>query len=160
MSVKKQACGRSLRVSKELRLLELLVWASWSVDYHTCLKNNELTSAYLQSLAISYTNESFERASYAMLLRWLRERFPEHHIPDETTNAVRNQSAWSAHARITEVFLNLARTQHSQGILDPEVQIGLGVLFYTNSEFDRAKDCFESALSARPKVSVDWRKLS
>lgn len=107
-----------------------------------------------QSLAISYTNESFERASYTMLLRWLKARFPQHRIPGETTNAVRNQSSWSVHARVTEEFLNLARAQHSQGILDPEVQIGLGVLFYTSSEFDRAKDCFESALSARPKVSA------
>jgi peroxin-5 len=113
----------------------------------------------LMSLAISYTNESFERASYAMLLRWLRARYPQHPIPDETADAVRNQSAWSAHARITEVFLNLARAQHSQGILDPEVQIGLGVLFYTNSEFDRAKDCFESALSTRPKDFLLWNRL-
>jgi hypothetical protein len=87
-----------------------------------------------------------------MLLRWMRARFPSHLIPEETVNAVRNNSAWDAHNRVTEVFLNLARIQHGQGTLDPEVQIGLGVLFYTNSEFDRAKDCFESALSVRPRV--------
>lgn len=73
-------------------------------------------------------------------------------------NAVRNNSAWDAHNRVTEVFLNLARIQHGQGMLDPEVQIGLGVLFYTNSEFDRAKDCFESALTVRPRVR-DHQKM-
>jgi peroxin-5 len=88
-----------------------------------------------------------------MLLRWVRARFPSQHIPEETINAVRNNSVWDAHNRVTEAFLNLARTQHSQGTLDPEVQIGLGILFYTNSEFDRAKDCFESSLSVRPRVS-------
>jgi peroxin-5 len=116
-----------------------------------------------QSLAISYTNESFERASYSTLLRWMRARFPSQHIPEETANAVRNNSTWDAHNRVTEIFLNLARTQHSQGILDPEVQIGLGILFYTNAEFDRAKDCFESALSTRPKVCNNpqsWYKIS
>jgi peroxin-5 len=89
-----------------------------------------------------------------MLLRWMRARFPSHTIPEETANAVQNHSAWDVHNRVTEVFLNLARTQHNQGILDPEVQIALGVLFYTNSEFDRAKDCFESALSVLPRARI------
>lgn len=111
------------------------------------------------SLAISYTNEAFERASYTMLLRWMRTRFPSQHIPEETVNAVRHNSLWDAHSRVTEVFLNLARTQHSQSTLDPDVQIGLGILFYTNSEFDRAKDCFESALSVRPRDYLLWNRL-
>jgi peroxin-5 len=94
-----------------------------------------------------------------MLLRWMRARFPSQIIPEETANAVRNHSAWDVHNRVTEVFLNLARAQHSQGTLDPEVQIGLGVLFYTNSEFNRAKDCFESALSVLPRVCTHPHSL-
>jgi len=94
-----------------------------------------------------------------MLLRWMRARFPSQPIPEEAANAVRNHSAWDAHNRVTDVFLNLARAQHSQGALDPEVQIGLGVLFYTNSEFDRAKDCFRSALSALPRVRTNLHCL-
>ncbi|TFK68680.1 TPR-like protein [Pluteus cervinus] len=111
------------------------------------------------SLAISYTNESYDRASHMMLLRWLRARFPSHPIPDETWHAVRNNSTWDAHDRITEVFLNLARSQHHEGVMDADVQIALGVLFYSNSEYDRAKDCFESALSARPQDYLLWNRL-
>jgi peroxin-5 len=65
-------------------------------------------------------------------------------------------NAWHAHDEITDVFLRLARQQHQQGVMDPDVQVGLGILFYTNTEYDRAKDCFESALVARPKVSTPF----
>ncbi|KAJ7496031.1 hypothetical protein B0H11DRAFT_2155850 [Mycena galericulata] len=111
------------------------------------------------SLAISYTNESMDRASHSMLLRWIRSRFPSHQIPPETIAAVATNSMWDTHSRLTEVFLDLARTQHSRGEMDPDVQIALGILFYTNSEYDRAKDCFETALSARPTDFVLWNRL-
>lgn len=88
-----------------------------------------------------------------MLLRWLRARFPSLAVSEETIGAMATHSSWDTHNRITDLFLTLARSQHSEGVLDPEVQIGLGVLFYTNGEYDRAKDCFESALAVRPKVN-------
>ncbi|KAJ6500063.1 hypothetical protein C8R47DRAFT_1110301 [Mycena vitilis] len=111
------------------------------------------------SLAISYTNESMDRASHAMLLRWIRSRFPAHPVPAETIAAVATNAVWDAHTRLTDAFLDLARTQHSRGEMDADVQIALGILFYTNSEYDRAKDCFESALSVHPTDFVLWNRL-
>jgi peroxin-5 len=81
-----------------------------------------------------------------MLLRWLRARFPDAPISSEVQEAV------TSHDLVTEAFLNVARTQHTQGVIDPDVQLALGVLFYTNNAYDRAKDCFEAALSVRPTV--------
>lgn len=86
-----------------------------------------------------------------MLLRWLHARYPEHHIPDETWNSLKN-SSWHSHEQVTNTFLALARDQHARGELDADVQIGLGVLFYTNGQYSHAKDCFEAALSIRPQV--------
>ena len=86
-----------------------------------------------------------------MLLRWLRARFPDAQISPKVKEAV-TQSSWHSHDMVTEAFLNVARAQHAQGVIDPDVQLALGVLFYTNNAYDRAKDCFEAALSLRPTV--------
>ncbi|EKM54250.1 uncharacterized protein PHACADRAFT_97499 [Phanerochaete carnosa HHB-10118-sp] len=110
------------------------------------------------SLAISFTNENYERASHTMLLRWLHARHPEFPIPQEAWDTLRG-SAWASHERVTETFINLAREQHGRGELDADVQIGLGVLFYTHGLYDRAKDCFETALSVRPNDYLLWNRL-
>ncbi|KAI0051853.1 TPR-like protein [Auriscalpium vulgare] len=114
--------------------------------------------AGMLSLAISYTNESFDRGSYSMLHRWLRARFPEVPVSQETVESL-SQTQWHSHTLVTEAFLAVARAQHAQGIMDPDVQIALGVLSYTNGNYDRAKDCFEAALSARPKDYLLWNRL-
>ncbi|KAI0062885.1 TPR-like protein [Artomyces pyxidatus] len=110
------------------------------------------------SLAISYTNESYDRASHTMLLRWLRARFPEEPISHETLQSL-SQTPWHSHTLVTDAFLSVARAQHAQGIVDPDVQIALGVLSYTNGTYDRAKDCFETALSVRPRDYLLWNRL-
>ncbi|KAG5647025.1 hypothetical protein DXG03_001395 [Asterophora parasitica] len=115
--------------------------------------------AGMMSLAISFTNESYDRASHTMLLRWLRARFPSLEVPESTIKAMATNSSWDTHTRITDLFLTLARSQHAEGVVDPDVQIGLGVLFYTNGEYDRAKDCFESALAVRPGDYTLWNRL-
>ena len=116
-----------------------------------------------QSLAISFTNESYDRASHTMLLRWFRAHYPSIPIPEETTKAMATSSSWDTHDRITDLFLNLARTQHSQDHMDPDLQIALGVLFYTNGNYNQAQDCFVAALNVRPKVrfilSIDHEVL-
>ncbi|KAH9040745.1 peroxisome targeting signal receptor [Lactarius pseudohatsudake] len=110
------------------------------------------------SLAISYTNESLDRASHSMLMRWLCARFPDVPVPPEAQNSL-TRSSWHSHNVVTEAFLTVARTQHAQGVIDPDVQLALGVLFYTNGAYDRAKDCFESALSVRPTDYLLWNRL-
>jgi len=111
------------------------------------------------SLAISFANESYDRASHTILLRWLRARYPSVPAPVETMEAIATHASWDTHTRITDLFLILARSQHSEGVVDSDVQTALGVLFYTNGEYGRAKDCFETALGVKPQDYLLWNRL-
>ncbi len=83
-----------------------------------------------------------------MLMRWLLARFPFYTPPPETMESLR-KTPWDSINRVTEAFLDVARQQHAQGTVDADVQTGLGVLFYTNRDYDGARDCFESALKGK-----------
>lgn len=117
------------------------------------------SAAGMLSLAISFTNESFDKASHAMLLRWFRTAYPDMPIPQETAQAVRTSMSWVTHEKITELFLDLTRKHHAEGRMDEDLQIALGVLFYNVAEYTRAHDCFAAALSARPKDYRLWNRL-
>ncbi|KAG6335580.1 hypothetical protein ID866_3520 [Astraeus odoratus] len=128
----------------------------------TGVRHAETTSADgagMLSLAISYTNESYDRACYLTLLRWLRARFPSFPIPTEVEKAVTSHATWDVQGHLTDAFLALARQQYEQDIVNADVQVALGILFYNALEYDRAKDCFESALSLRPQDYLLWNRL-
>ncbi|THH09396.1 hypothetical protein EW145_g2051 [Phellinidium pouzarii] len=114
--------------------------------------------AGMLSLATAFTNENYERGSHAMLLHWLLARFPEYSPPPETAASLKS-TYWNSHERVTEAFLAVARAQHAMGLVNADVQTGLGILFYTNSDFDRAKDCFAAALAVHPKDYLLWNRL-
>jgi len=113
------------------------------------------SSAGLLSLAISFTNESYQKGSHTMLLRWIRALFPEFSPPDEVASV----SPWASHDRVKDALLAIARHQHQSGVVDPDVQTALGVLFYTNGEFEHSKDCFEAALGVKPNDYLLWNRL-
>jgi len=54
--------------------------------------------------------------------------------------------------------LYLDAIQQNSDTIDPDLQTGLGVLYNLSSEFNKAVEAFNSALSVRPEVkpcSVD-----
>lgn len=111
----------------------------------------------MQTLASAFTNEGYERGSHALLLRWLTARFPEHTAPPETLESLKH-SHWVSRDKVRDAFLSVARVHYNAGIVDADVQSGLGVLFYTDGDFARARDCFAAALAVRPKDYLLWNR--
>jgi len=127
-------------------------------------KAAELTALACQSLAIAYINEGQDSRALSVLEQWVERCYPNSHT--SLKNAIPDPlNPWAGQQRVTDMFLNAARAgpraRHSESAtdmpdsaIDADVQVGLGVLFYGNSEYSLAKDCFEAALSERPNVSV------
>ncbi|KAG2180490.1 hypothetical protein INT44_003494 [Umbelopsis vinacea] len=108
----------------------------------------------LMSLAVSYTNESYDHAAYQTLERWILQRYPDTVPP----MAEPTETPFDLHGRVTDMFLAAARAAPADN-MDADVQVGLGVLFYGSNEFEKAVDCFVSALKGRPGDYLLWNRL-
>ncbi|CAG8466387.1 1006_t:CDS:2 [Ambispora gerdemannii] len=108
----------------------------------------------LMSLAVSYTNENYEQQSYLTLERWMTAKYPE-----IVTSSAPMDTVHDTHSRVTELFLRAARNAPDGQQMDPDVQVGLGVLFYGSGDYSKAIDCFVSALNNRPKDYLLWNRL-
>ncbi|KAI5302295.1 hypothetical protein KEM56_000823, partial [Ascosphaera pollenicola] len=52
------------------------------------------------------------------------------------------------HEKITDYFIKAAQLSPQGEHMDPDVQVGLGVLFYGAEEYEKAVDCFSAALAS------------
>lgn len=104
----------------------------------------------LMGLAISYTNEGYDTTAYRTLERWLSAKYPQIIPPDSLTPDTDTGfvDRHELHQKVTDLFIRAARLSPQGDAMDPDVQVGLGVLFYGAEEYSKAIDCFEAALAS------------
>jgi len=126
----------------------------------------------LSTLATSYTNESMQRLAFYSLINWLKYHSDYSNLLGNDEQAARlvqaatDQSSFYmatlnvVHAGdfidLQEVFLRAVRQSQK---IDPDLQCCLGVLFHLSGEYDKAADCFKTALQIKPNDHLLWNKL-
>jgi peroxin-5 len=113
--------------------------------------------AALMGLAVSYTNEGYDSTAYRTLERWLSVRYPQIIGPSDLSSAADMGFTDRAqlHQRVTDLFIRAAQLSPNGASMDPDVQVGLGVLFYGAEEYDKAVDCFSAALASSEEGSTN-----
>lgn len=115
----------------------------------------------LMGLAVSYTNEGYDTTAYRTLERWLFTKYPALAPPKDPldTNTTSDEFGFTdrhlLHQRVTDLFIRAAQLSPDPTTMDPDVQVGLGVLFYGDEEFDKAVDCFSAALHSNEAGSTN-----
>lgn len=123
----------------------------------------------LMTLAVSYTNEGYDSTAYRTLERWLSIRYPSIISPAglAPVTELGFTDRQLLHEKVTNLFIQAARLSPDGEHMDPDVQVGLGVLFYGAEEYDKAVDCFSSALASselgssnkQNQVHLLWNRL-
>ncbi|WWC97367.1 hypothetical protein V866_004246 [Kwoniella sp. B9012] len=115
----------------------------------------------LTNLAISYVNESLDLAALTVLHQYLSLVHPTHAGQAPSRSSLGdNNSPWALHESMAERFLNLAREQwqNTQSV-DPNVQVGLGTLYYMMDNYEEARGCWTNALGEKPDDYLLWNRL-
>lgn len=125
-----------------------------------CLELHPENSEALMTLAISYINEGYDNAAFATLERWISTKYPNVAEQARQQNpSIDDEDRFSLNKRVTHLFMNAAQLSPDHASMDPDVQMGLGVLFYANEDFDKTIDCFRAALSIKPDDPILWNRL-
>ncbi|KAF2682417.1 peroxisomal targeting signal receptor [Lentithecium fluviatile CBS 122367] len=122
----------------------------------------------LMGLAVSYTNEGYESTAYRTLERWLATKYPTLIKEPLSSDAEMGfTDRHLLHEKVTNLFIEAAQLSPTGEQMDPDVQVGLGVLFYGVEEYDKAVDCFGAALASTEsgvsnsssQVHLLWNRL-
>jgi len=111
----------------------------------------------LMCLAVSYTNEGYDSTAYRTLERWLSVKYPQVCPPEQLSSPadIGFSDQIVLHDKVTNLFIQAAQLSPSGELMDPDVQVGLGVLFYGQEDFDKAIDCFNSALASHEQGTIN-----
>jgi len=118
----------------------------------------DLDSSHLPTwvaLAVSYANDSDRTETYNAINEWVKrntlyqdtvQRYRAE-FPDDPTAPSKERFS-----KLIECLISMARSD-MDGNIDPDTQVALAILLNTNEDYEKAQDCFRTALAVRPD---DW----
>ncbi|XP_006460809.1 hypothetical protein AGABI2DRAFT_117731 [Agaricus bisporus var. bisporus H97] len=113
----------------------------------------ELDPTHLPSwlaLAISYTNDNNRQGTYDAVEEWVKRN--DRYATDQSTTASASLTSHERYTQLVDRLIAMAR-DGTNGEIDADIQIALAVLLNTNEDYEKAQDCFKTALAIRPD---DW----
>ncbi|KAH8244852.1 hypothetical protein KR032_001263, partial [Drosophila birchii] len=118
----------------------------------------------LMALAVCYTNEGLQNNAVRMLSSWLAVHPKYQHLaaahPELQAEGGSLASSLIGPSKLRDlqqIYLEAVRQHPAQ--VDADVQEALGVLYNLSGEFDKAVDCYNSALQVDPQNAKTWNRL-
>ena len=118
------------------------------VAYEESLLIDPENADALLALAVSLTNEAYDERVIQVLMKWL----------GIVVNGVTIPSTMSRDALISALLDIINRREWDQK-LSSNLQMALGLLFYSTGEFDRSIDCFQASVNIFPGDYLLWNRL-
>lgn len=111
--------------------------------------------AYI-TLAAAYANENMPKYAFNALLDWLKAS-PKYSdlFPQDVDTKKLDLKRLENHVK--SLYLRAAQLNPSE--IDPDVQNALGVVFNISHEYDKAVDCFKTALMVDNNNAKLWNRL-
>ncbi|XP_056315853.1 PEX5-related protein isoform X1 [Danio aesculapii] len=137
------------------------------VSLQRCLELHPNNLQALMALAVSLTNTGMRQEACEALLGWIRHNPKYKHLLKSRTHLQGSPGSRRPSypcpvscPLLPEVKdLYLESVQQNVDTIDPDLQTGLGVLYNLSSEFNKAVDAFNAALSVRPEDYLLWNRL-
>ncbi|KAM9439890.1 PEX5-related protein isoform 1-T1 [Clarias gariepinus] len=136
-----------------------------------CLELHPNDLSALMALAVSLTNAGRQQEACEALHRWITHNPTYTHLlqersaldgsplPQRRGSNISPVPTLGCSQLVEVLELYQEAVQQNPGCVDPDLQTGLGVLFNLSSEFDKAVDAFNAALSVRPEDYLLWNRL-
>ncbi|KAG0671638.1 Peroxisomal membrane signal receptor PTS1 [Maudiozyma exigua] len=122
-----------------------------------CLKLDGKNLEAMKNLAISYINEGYDMSALTILNQWISTKYPDFEYIDhsilidetlETNTKLEN--------KIENKFISLSEKLPQ---VDPDVELCVGLLYYSDDNYDATIEHFNKALAANPNDELMWNRL-
>ncbi|KYN04245.1 Peroxisomal targeting signal 1 receptor [Cyphomyrmex costatus] len=132
-----------------------------------CLCLDPSNNVALMTLAASYANESYQKQACLTLKEWLLKNEKYKHLANSESNIKKDEHPnfsvstllyEKIYDEVKDLYIQAAR-MNPRDEIDADVQCGLGILFNLSNDYNKAVDCFQTALHVRPDDYRLWNRL-